>query len=84
MKPQNLLVLNGLDVLKKIKSKKPKIKVNIVTVIEEKAVREKCLKAGANNYFEKTEKGMERLNRVVLRNRWRGIADFFRKLLKKP
>jgi CheY-like chemotaxis protein len=76
--------LNGLDVLKKIKSEKPKIKVNIVTVIEEKDVRKKCLKAGANNYFEKTEKGMERLNRVVFRNRWRGIAAFIKKLLKKP
>ncbi len=75
--------LNGLDVLKKIKSEKPKIKVNIVTVIEEKSIREKCLKAGANNYFEKTEKGMKRLNRVVLRNRWRGFAAFIKKLLKR-
>jgi len=75
--------LNGLDVLKKIKSEKPKTKVNIVTVIEEKAVREKCLKAGANNYFEKTDKGMDRLNRIVLSNRWRGIAAFINKLLKK-
>ena len=75
--------LNGLDVLKKIKSKKPKTKVYIVTVIEDKVVREKCLRAGATNYFVKTDKGMDRLNRVVLSNRWRGIAAFIKKLLKK-
>ena len=75
--------LNGLDVLKKIKSEKPKIKVYIVTVIEDKVVRQKCLKAGATNYFVKTDKGMDRLNRVVLSNRWRGVAAFIKKLLKR-
>ncbi len=75
--------LNGLDVLKKIKSEKSKTKVYIVTVIEDDIVREKCLRAGAANYFEKTDKGMDRLNRDVLSNRWRGIAAFIKKLFKK-
>ena len=75
--------LNGLDVLKKVKSEKPKTKVYIVTVIEEKVVMQKCLKAGATNYFVKSDEGMDQLNRVVLRNRWRGFAAFVKKLLKK-
>lgn len=64
--------LNGLDILKKIKSEKPKTKVYIVTVIEDAVVREKCLRAGATNYFVKTDKDMDRLDRIVLTNRWMG------------
>jgi len=64
--------LNGLDILKKIKSKKPKTKVYIVTVLEDDLVRAKCLSAGATNYFVKTDKDMDRLDRTVLTNRWMG------------
>jgi len=64
--------LNGLDILKKIKFEKPKTKVYIVTVIEDAVVREKCLRAGATNYFVKTDKDMDRLDRTVLTNRWMG------------
>jgi len=75
--------LNGLDILKRIKSKKPKTKVYIVTVIEDDIVREKCLRAGAKNYFVKTDKGMDRLNRIVLNNRWMGIPALIKKSLIK-
>ena len=64
--------LNGLDILKKIKFEKPKTKVYIVTVIEDAVVREKCLRAGATNYFVKTDKDMDRLDRTVLTNQWMG------------
>ncbi len=47
--------LNGLDVLKRIKSKNKKAKVIIITSIEDEILKRKCIDNGAILYINKSE-----------------------------
>lgn len=45
--------IDGVEVLKRVKSKHPKIKVIMVTALETRDKIEECLRLGADNYITK-------------------------------
>jgi CheY-like chemotaxis protein len=71
--------LNGLDVLKAIKEKSPRTDVIMLTAVEDEAVKQKCLAAGAINYINKDPDGLERLRKeVVPQYKTSGLFSLFK------
>lgn len=58
--------LNGLDVLKKIKSESPKTEVIILTALQDSTLKSKCMDEGASNYIVKDEEGMRYLKEELI------------------
>lgn len=71
--------LNGLDVLKEIRKKSPRTEVIIVTALNDDAVKQKCLQAGASDYINKDETGLAKLrDEVIPRFKKSGLLSFIR------
>jgi len=71
--------LNGLDVLSRIKEDSPKTDVVILTGLEDKQVKQKCLDAGASDYVNKDPDGLEYLKKNILpAYRKKGLLSFLR------
>ena len=58
--------LNGMDVIREIKKRRPKAKIVIITVINDPKLEEDCLRMGAAEYLVKEESRMEALKARVL------------------
>lgn len=71
--------LNGLDVLKLIKTKQPKAKVVFLTSLnkDEKLITT-CKAAGALGFFQKDEKGIEELIDWIGKNLKGGVLSIFK------
>ena len=59
--------MNGLDVLREVKKASRKTKVIMFTVVEDQSVEQKCLKAGAHDYFIKNEEGLAKFKNILIR-----------------
>ena len=71
--------LNGLDVLKMIKSKQPKVKVVFLTSLNrDEELIAKCKNEGALEFFQKDEKGIEQLTNWVENNVKSGVFSLFK------
>ncbi|MDH5398161.1 MAG: response regulator [Cyclobacteriaceae bacterium] len=63
-----LMGLNGLDTLKQIKKKLPKLKVIILTSLEDSSLKKKCIDAGAYNFINKNIAQDETMFKSILEN----------------
>ena len=71
--------LNGLDVLNKIKEQSPKTEVIILTALEDESVKAKCLQAGASDYINKDESGLDKIrDEVIPRFKSSGLFSLFK------
>ena len=58
--------LNGLDVLMQIKEKSPTTEVIILTALNDESVKIKCLEAGASDFINKDEEGLNKLRDEII------------------
>jgi len=70
--------LNGLDVLKTIKEKSTKIKVIMLTAVEDETVKQKCLEEGASDYINKNPNGLDYMRENVIPKLKGGLFSFLR------
>ena len=73
----SLETLNGLDVLRLIKSKQPKTKVVFLTSLNENLeLQEKCKQEGALGFFQKNQVGIDELIAWMEKNVRSGFLSF--------
>ena len=73
----SLETLNGLDVLRLIKSKQPKTKVVFLTSLNENLeLQEKCKQEGALGFFQKNQNGIDELIAWMEKNVRSGFFSF--------
>jgi DNA-binding response OmpR family regulator len=73
--------INGKDVLKEIKKNKPRIKVAVITVINDRELEGECLKLGATDYLVKEESRMDAVKTRVIDILQETKRNKFRKLV---
>lgn len=70
--------INGLDAVKAIKGKQPKVKIVILTSLNpDKDLESKCYEAGVKGFFHKNEEGSGQLINWMDENINRGLFSFF-------
>ena len=58
--------LNGLDIIREIKRQKPRIKIVVVTIVNDPKLEDECLRMGAADYLVKEDTRMEAMKARVL------------------
>ena len=68
-----------MDVIREIKKSRPRIKIVVITVINDPELEDQCLKLGAMEYLVKEESRMEALRARVIDILGETIRDIRRK-----